>query len=161
MKAILTGGDIMTERQELIYKKQHTIILKMALNKLSGIDVLEIFENDENIELNNMLLAYRPVMCSPYTKPHSKISCYAKEDDVISWIIRDMGLRENTIYFLLCKGTWVKIKIFNLYDAVKSLWEEEYRNFLLSDAELTHIMEVSSDSRDEENYLLDIWEYTK
>ncbi|MDE6710088.1 MAG: hypothetical protein K2J76_06335, partial [Oscillospiraceae bacterium] len=66
-----------------------------------------------------------------------------------------MGLKEGAEYFFYC-GLWVQIRIQNLQLAVQSLWYEN--NFLLAEKNLSRILEVGFDSRDEDNYLIDIWE---
>lgn len=154
----------MIQRQQLIDQKLRILSVKRTLRQLSGIDVIKIFEDDENTALNDMYSAYVPFMCSPETMPCSRISYKSTEQQVISWIAANMELKENTEYFFMCHGTWVQIRVLDLYHGIQSLWKHQgtgFVGFMLADYGLTRMMEVSFDSRDEDHYLLDIWEYAK
>ena len=109
--------------------------------------------------LSELYSAYTPIMCSYATVPYSKISYKSNEEQVASWIIESMELKENIRYFFNCKGTWVGIKFLNLHEGVNSLWKHQGLGFMLASNDLTQIMEASFDSRDEDNYLIDIWNY--
>lgn len=161
IKKEIYAGDTMTERQQLISQKLHILSVKKILGQLSGIDVIEVVWNDENTALGDMYSAYVPVMCSYATVPYNKISYKSTEEQIIFWITTNMGLKENTEYFFRCNGVWVKIKFSDLYSGIKSLWKHQGIGFMLANSNATRIMEVSFDSRDENNYLLDIWDYTK
>ena len=151
----------MTERQKLIAEKQHIMAVKAALKRLCGVEVIQIFENNENPELNDMYSVYQPIMCSYMGKPYSKISYRSSKEEIILWIVSNMNLKEGNIYFFYCLGTWVKIKLSDLFEGVWSLFDYSGGScgFLLSDVSMSHMMEVSFDSRDEENYCIDIWKY--
>lgn len=150
----------MTERQRLIEKKQQIQLVKNRLKQMKGIEVLECFFEDENLALNKMYSAYTFSMVSSDIKPYSRLSDQAAEAQIISWLITDMNLKENTDYFFYCCGTWTKIRLLNLQTGIKSLWTyrgESLKGFMLVNTDFTCIMEACSDSRDEENYLIDIW----
>ena len=149
----------MTERQQLIAKKLHILSVKKTLGRLSGIDIIGIVDENENNRLSELYSAYTPIMCSYATVPYSKISYKSNEEQVASWIIESMELKENIRYFFKCKGTWVGIKFLNLHEGVNSLWKHQGLGFMLASNDLTQIMEASFDSRDEDNYLIDIWNY--
>lgn len=154
-------GDRMTERQKLIEYKQAIQSAKIKLKQMDGIDVLEIFGPNEPDWLNELFRAYSTTYgCD--VKPCSKLPCSSSAEAVYSWTIDTMGLRENKEYFFFC-GVWSRIKLLDLRLAVPSLWRhgENTRGFLLADAELSRFLEAGADSRDEYNYLIDIWNCEK
>ena len=73
-----------------------------------------------------------------------------------------VGLNENNEYFFFC-GIWCRIKLLDLRLAVPSLWMHDgnTRGFLLAETDLSRMLEVGSDSRDEYHYLIDIWDYNE
>lgn len=152
----------MTERQQLIAHKQTLQFAKNKLKQIEGIEVLKIFEQDEHTELNKMYLAYVPSYSYDYNmQPCSKLPYKSTESQIHSWIIANMGLKEKNEYFFYCR-VWVKIKILDLQLAVQSLWKQSTNiGFLLAEIDLSYMLEVSFDSRDEDNYLIDIWKYNK
>lgn len=155
-------------RQKRLENKIQMQKAKNKLKRLDGVCILKIFENDEGDTLNEILSGYHPTMSSI---PHGKISFKASKTEIFIWIIAEMHLEYGQEYFFLCDGIWVKIKIIDLQAAVKSLWEhgidksENYKlgtvGFLLVDADMNCVMEAGSDSRDEYNYLIDIWKYAR
>lgn len=151
----------MTERQQLIAQKLQILSMKQTLEKLSGIEIMGIVDDNDNSILNEIYLAYEPIMCSYTTVPYSKISYKSSEEQVISWIAVSMELKENICYFFYCHNTWVKIRFLNLHDGIKSLWKHRVLGFVLVNNNLTQIMEASFDSRDEDNYLIDVWNYER
>lgn len=147
----------MTERQKLIAHKRTVLHTKARLKQMAGVEVIKIFEQNELEELNEIYSAYT----STYSydndfEPYSKLPYGSPETQIYSWIIAVMGLKERAEYFFNCGGLWVQIRIQNIQLAVQSLWYEN--NFLLAETNLSRILEVGFDSRDEDNYLIDIWE---
>ena len=73
-----------------------------------------------------------------------------------------VGLNENNEYFFFC-GIWCRIKLLDLRLAVPSLWMHDgnTRGFLLAETDLSRMLEAGSDSRDENYYLIDIWDYNE
>ena len=73
-----------------------------------------------------------------------------------------VGLNENNEYFFFC-GIWCRIKLLDLRLAVPSLWMHDgnTRGFLLAETDLSRMLEAGSDSRDEYQYLIDIWDYNE
>lgn len=151
------------DRKALLEKKLRIQRVKNILNRLEGIEILELYDKEENEALNNLFSRYRSIMRSASTLPYSKISYCCSESQRNSWIITEMDLKEEQTYFFLCELIWAKIKIVDLPSAVKSLWEHQIEKgrgtlgFLLADASANKIMEASLDSRDEYHYLIDIW----
>lgn len=121
---------------------------------MTGIEVIKIFEQNELEELNEIYSAYTSTYSHDF-EPYSKLPYGSPETQIYSWIIKVMGLKEGAEYFFRC-GLWVHIRIQNLQLAVQSLWYG--KNFLLAEKNLSRILEVGFDSRDEDNYLIDIWE---
>ena len=150
----------MTERQKQIAEKQRRLYLKNWLKQLSGIEVLEVYENDENIELRAMYNAYLATyQIENGGLPYSKLPFSSSKSEIYAWILRNMGIIEQEEYFLYHR-VWIKIRILHAERAVKSLWETSGSlGFLLAQTDYSHMLEVGADSRDEENYLLDIWAY--
>lgn len=153
---------MMTERQQLILKKRKIQFVKNGLRVLSGIEVLELYEDNENIELNTMYKAYLPTYLTENGNlPYSKLPFSSSKSEIYDWIIQDTEIQEQKEYFLLY-GIWVKIRIWDLSLAAESLWAlNKHTGFLLAESDYSRILEVGADSRDEENYLLDIWTYNK
>lgn len=161
----------MIEKKQLLKKKIKIQQVKNKLKLLNGIEILEIFENDENGRLNEIFLDYYPVMCSNNTLPHSRLSFESSDLEIFSWIASEMRLENGQEYFFLCNGIWARIRIIDLQWAIKSLWEQNrYKQgkhkigsygFLLMEVNLNYIMEAGCDSRDEYNYLIDIWACAK
>ena len=147
----------MTERQSLIARKIAIQSTKNMLKQLSGLDVLKIYEDNENRDLNELYSAYTSTF-EYNEKPYSKLPYHSSEEKINSWLIETMELKEQGEYFLLC-GLWSKIKILDLKSSVSSLWRhnKNSRGFLLAEIDLSRIMECGSDSRDEYHYLIDIW----
>jgi hypothetical protein len=151
----------MSQQEGLLAHKIAIQSTKNMLKQLSGIDVLKIYENNENQELNELYLAY----CSRYDyneEPYSQISYDCSEEEIYQWLIDIMELKQEE-YFFLCNQLWCKIKMIDLYGAVSSLWKshKNTKGFLLAEIDLSRIIDCGSDSRDEYNYLIDIWERQK
>lgn len=161
----------MNDKKQELKNKLKIQKVKNTLKHLKGVEILEIFGDDENTVLNNVLVRYSKMLCGNSVLPHSKISFKASESEIFSWIISKMHLECGQEYFFLCNDIWAKIKIIDLYLAIKDLWEHDISKqgslkigtfgFLLVDAKLRCIMEIGCDSRDEYNYLIDIWDYVK
>ncbi len=153
---------MMTERQQLILKKRKIQFVKNGLRVLSGIEVLELYEDNENIELNTMYKAYLPTYLTENGNlPYSKLPFSSSKSEIYDWIIQDTEIQEQKEYFLLY-GIWVKIRIWDRSLAAESLWAlNKHTGFLLAESDYSRILEVGADSRDEENYLLDIWTYNR
>lgn len=153
----MKGRQVMTERQKLIAHKKAVLYTKARLKQMSGIEVIKIFEQNELEELNEIYSAYTSTYSYDYDfEPYSKLPYGSPETQIYSWIIAVIGLKEEAEYFFLCGSLWVRIKIQNLQLAAQSLWYG--KNFLLAETNFSRIMEVDFDSRDEDNYLIDIWE---
>lgn len=145
----------MTDRQQLIARKAALQSAKNKLRGLSGVCVLEIYEG--NRKLDKLYLDYAATY-GCIKEPRSRLPFNCSKEDIVSWIIDIMGLKEQKEYFIFC-GVWGRIKISDLHRAVSSMWECEKNchGFLLAEGDLSRIMECGSDSRDEENYLIDLW----
>ncbi len=151
----------MTERQNLIAHKIAVQSAKNTLKQISGICVLEIYEENENHDLNELYSAYT-VTYGYNEKPYSKLPYNSSEEKISSWLIDTMGLKEQREYFLFC-GLWSRVKILDIKQAVSALWRHNKNctGFLLAEIDLSRILECGSDSRDEDHYLIDIWEKEK
>lgn len=145
----------MTERQKLIAHKLSIQSAKNKLKRIPGIAVLELYEGIENIALNEWNLIY--LSSFGYAqKPYSRLSYKSSEEKVCSWIIDTMNLKEHREYYYFC-GLWSKLKIVDLVCAVSFLWQENH-GFLFVEADLSRMLECGFDSRDENHFLIDIWE---
>lgn len=155
----------MAERRDIISRKIQINRVKQMMSRMEGIEALEMDENGENILLAERYLSYtRAVYAQDGPSPCSRLPHRSSERRIVSWILENMCLDGSQTYFFLCYGIWVKIRFSDLWAGVKSLWEHYgpcVKGFLLSDAEVSRFMEVSADSRDEENYVMDIWNCEK
>lgn len=147
----------MTERQKLIAHKIAVQRTKNTLKRLDGVDVLEIYTENENQGLNALYAAYSATYETGW-EPCSRLPWQSPDGKIWSWLIDTLGLREKE-YFLLC-GFWCRIRIWDLRRAAASLWrkEENVVGFLLAETDLSRVVECGFDSRDEDHYLCDIWE---
>lgn len=73
-----------------------------------------------------------------------------------------VGLKENNEYFFFC-GIWCRIKLLDLRLAIPSLWlhNGNTKGFLLAETDSSRMLEAGFDSRDENYYLIDIWNYSE
>lgn len=73
-----------------------------------------------------------------------------------------VGLKENNEYFFFC-GIWCRIKLLDLRPAIPSLWlhNGNTKGFLLAETDSSRMLEAGFDSRYENYYLIDIWNYSE
>ena len=131
--------------------------VKNILKKLKGITILKI--HDENAKLKSILNNLSEIDYYSQTKqPDSKILVNSDELAIYQWIMNCMQLKNNEIVYILVKNIWVEIVILDSLQAVKSLWSriDSYsKSITMLNASMSLLLEVSNDSRDEENYLFD------
>lgn len=75
---------------------------------------------------------------------------------IYEWISDCTGLENNMVVYLLCEGIPVKVRITDVKTAVKSIWDA-YGGITFIDRKLEKVYEVGNDSRDEYNFLFDIY----
>ncbi|MDE5793018.1 MAG: hypothetical protein K2H66_05790, partial [Oscillospiraceae bacterium] len=131
--------------------------VKNILKELKGIAILKI--HDENAKLESILNHLSEIGYYSQTKqPDSKILANSDELAIYQWIINCMQLKNNEIVYILVKKIWVEIVILDSLQAVKNLWNaiDSYsKSITMLNASMNLLLEVSNDSRDEENYLFD------
>ncbi len=137
----------MTDRR-LLEKKKKLQRIRNMLKITDGIEVLEIC-GSLNIEIENYYSAEKV--------PDSRIS---PDDDIYNRITEYMKLRNNMTVFLFCEGVPVKIRITDVSAAVRSLWDA-YGEITIADENLITVCEIGNDSRDEYNYLFDVYNIKK
>ncbi len=149
----------MTERQKRIAQKLAIQSAKNKLKELSGIAVSELYEENQNLALNELAAAYFSTF-SDNQEPYSRLPYQSSKEKIYSWIIDTMELKEQREYYYFC-GLWSKIKLLDLKCAVAALWrsEKNVSGFLLAETDLSRIMECGLDSRDENHFLIDIWNF--
>lgn len=149
----------MTERQKRIAQKLAIQSAKNKLKELSGIAVSELYEENQNLALNELAAAYFSTF-SDNQEPYSRLPYQSSKEKIYSWIIDTMELKEQREYYYFC-GLWSKIKLLDLKCAVAALWrsEKNVSGFLLAETDLSRIMECGLDSRDEDHFLIDIWAF--
>ena len=149
----------MTERQKRIAQKLAIQSAKNKLKELSGIAVSELYEENQNLALNELAAAYFSTF-SDNQEPYSRLPYQSSIEKIYSWIIDTMELKEQREYYYFC-GLWSKIKLLDLKCAVAALWrsEKNVSGFLLAETDLSRIMECGLDSRDEDHFLIDIWNF--
>lgn len=134
--------------RKLLEKKKQLQHIRNMLKVVDGIEVIEIC-NGLSVDIENYY--------SSEKVPDSRIS--ESSDNIYEWIADCMNLEDNMIVYLLCESVPVRIRITDVQTAVKSLWNAR-REITLIDKNLDIVYEVGSDSRDEYNYLFDVY-YTK
>lgn len=134
--------------RKLLEKKKKLQRIRNMLKVTDGIEVLEICDS-LNVEIENYYSAEKI--------PDSRIS---PDDDIYSRIAEYMKLRNNMTVFLFCEGVPVKIRITDVFTAVGSLWNA-YGDITVADENLITVCEIGNDSRDEYNYLFDVYKIKK
>lgn len=147
------------EKRILLERKKAMQDAKNRLQYINdqGLEVLEIFEEDTKPALEEIFSEFRATHFSSDIPADYKISTDVSQEQIYTWIIEKFQLLEGKEYFLLDEySIWAKIRIKNVYEAVKSMWNHKNKNFILVDMKSKKVMEVGKDSRDEEHYLIDI-----
>lgn len=134
----------MTDRQ-LLEKKKKLQRVRNMLKVADGIEVDEICDG-----LNIIIENY--YSCDKV--PDSRIP--ENSGSICEWIIDCTGLENNMVVYLLFEGVPVKIRITDVKTAVKSMWDA-YGGITFIDRKLEKVYEVGNDSRDEYNYLFDMF----
>lgn len=132
---------------ELLQKK---ILLQRVRNMLKTISGIKVIEICENIKITDKIQNY--YSCEKV--PDLKIA--RNSENIYSCIIENMHLMNNITVFILCEGIPVKVKIMDVSTAVKSLWDINHEITII-DENMTKVYEIGFDSRDEYNYLFDIF----
>lgn len=136
----------MTDRKLLEKKKQ----LQRVRNMLKATDGIEVIQICDGLDVTDNIENYY----SSEKIPDSRIS--ENSGNIYGWIADRMGLENNMTVFLLCENIPVKIRITDVQTAVKNLWDS-YGEITLTDENLDRVYEVGNDSRDEYNYLFDVY----
>lgn len=146
----------MTERQAEIAERQKKMYLRSWIKRLEGVEVLEIYEANTPIALCTLYEAYLSTyQIENGSLPYCKLPFSSSKSEIYAWILQKMDIQDGQEVFLYYRQ-WMKIRIEDAALAVASLWEAS-GGFLLASVDCRQILEVGTDSRDEENYLLDIW----
>ena len=138
----------MTNRQ-LLEKKKQIQRIRNILKVTDGIEIMEIHDG-----LNITIEDYY----SGEKIPDSRIP--ENSDNIYEWITDCLKPENNMIVFLLCENIPVKIRIKDVQTAVKSLWDN-HGGITFIDQKLETVYEVGNDSRDECNYLFDVYRIKK
>ncbi|MDE6672941.1 MAG: hypothetical protein K2K16_12230 [Ruminococcus sp.] len=132
---------------ELLQKK---ILLQRVHNMLKTISGIKVIEICENIKITDKIQNY--YSCEKV--PDLKIAC--NSENIYGFIIENMHLVNNMTVYILFESIPVKVKIMVVSTAVKSLWNT-YHEITIIDENMTKVYEIGFDSRDEYNYLFDIF----
>lgn len=138
----------MLDRQ-LLEKKKKLQRIRNMLKVTDGIEVVEICDGLD-VDIENYY------SCKKI--PDSVIP--VNSDNIYEWIADCLELENNMNVFLLCENIPVKIRIKDVQTTVKSLWNA-YGEITLIDQKLETVYEVGNDSRNEYNYLFDIYHIKK
>ncbi|MDE6424664.1 MAG: hypothetical protein K2K89_00775 [Ruminococcus sp.] len=132
---------------EILQKK---ILLQRIRNMLKTISGIEVIEICENIKITDKIQNY--YSCEKV--PDLKIAC--NSENIYSCIIENMHLVNNMTVYILFESITVKVKIMDVSTTVKSLWDTHHEITII-DEPMTKVYEIGFDSRDEYNYLFDIF----
>lgn len=147
---------ILLVNKKLLENKKQIQKAKNILKSMSSIKVLHIYDIDyiEQLEKINFK---NSGYYSSLKIPDSKISYDTNEFIIYRWIIDCMKLKNKELVYFLCNNIWTKIQIIDVESAVKELWNynNESKGFIIFNEKLHKLLEVGSDSRDENNYLYD------
>lgn len=147
---------ILLVNKKLLENKKQIQKAKNILKSMSSIKVLHIYDIDyiEQLEKINFK---NSGYYSSLKIPDSKISYDTDEFIIYRWIIDCMKLKNKELVYFLCNNIWTKIQIIDVESAVKELWNynNESKGFIIFNEKLHKLLEVGSDSRDENNYLYD------
>lgn len=148
------------ERQQLLTQKRAILAARTRCKQLSGVEIIALLDGEEYPPLSRMYAAYCSYMCND-TVPTSRLPHSAPREQICAWVVATMGLQEGQEYFYLCGGGfWAHIRLTDLTLAVPALLGECVEGFLLAEVDLSRMLEVGFDSRDEEHYFIDIWNRT-
>lgn len=128
----------------LLEKKKKLQRIRNILKVADGIEVIEICDG-LSIDIENY-----------YSSEKIPDSIITPDENIYNKIIKYMHIQNNMITFIMCEGVPVKIRITDVKTAVKSLWNT-YHEIMIIDENLTKVYEIGNDSRDEYNYLFDIF----
>ena len=159
----------MNEEKRILLERKRA--MQDAKNRLKyidgqGLEVLEIFEADKKPVLEEIFSEYCAAHYGTDVPADYKISVDVSQEQIYAWIVEKFELLEGKEYLLLCGGygcgrVWKRlcaiIKIDNAFAAVKSMWIHGHGGFILVDMEDRKVLEAGNDSRDEKNYLIDIY----
>lgn len=125
-----------------------------------GIEVLEIFEKEQNLILQRITShKYYHLTSAGRYPAYSKMPEKTPLDKMFQWIVNDTHMSNGKEYFYVCGvsetgSIWARIRITNLYQALKSLWND---NLFLIDIETEQLFDAGFYSGDEYNYQLFLW----
>ena len=153
----------MDEERKLKLAKK--LAFTRAKNKMrefegKGIEVLEIFEKEQNPVLQRITShKYYHLTSSGRYPAYSKIPEKTPLDKMFQWLIKDIHMSNGKEYFYVCDvfdigSIWARIKITDLYRALKSLWHD---SLFLIDIETEQLFDAGFYSGDEYNYQLFLW----
>ena len=159
----MEGGGLERTREEgqrVVAEKRGDLAARTRGKQLSGVEIIALLDGEEIPPLSRMYAAYCSYMCND-TVPTSRLPHSAPREQICAWVVATMGLQEGQEYFYLCGGGfWAHIRLTDVTLAVPSLLGECVEGFLLAEVDLSRMLEVGFDSRDEERYLIDIWNRT-
>ena len=132
---------------EILKKK---ILLQRIRNMLKTISGIKVIEICENIQITDKIQNY--YSCEKV--PDLKIAY--NSENIYRYIIENMHLMNNMTVYILFENIPVKVKIIDVPTAVKSLWDTHHEITIIDEL-MTKVYEIGCDSRDEYNYLFDIF----
>lgn len=134
--------------RKLLEKKKKLQRIRNMLKVTDGITVLEICD-DIHIDIEDYYSAEKI--------PDSRMS---PDEDIYSQIVKRMNLKNNINIFLICEDVPVKVRITDVFAFVRNFWDS-YSEITIADENLNKVCEVVNDSRDEYNYLFDVYNVKK
>ncbi len=138
--------------KELLQQKINLQKIKNLMKQVNGIDILDY----EKGVLKEDILR-NAGYCDPSKKAESCITFDSSESDIIDWILKSVSVSEEEICYLFYDNIYkVKVRVINKKQMLSDLWRVFHRISILNQ-EKNLFYEVEMDSRDEYNYLFDIY----
>ena len=153
------------EERKIIIEKKFKIleiknILKEFNKNIKGIEIIKVLEEKEIKKINEIYSEYIKTYNnnSKINTIKNKINYKTSESEICKKIIENINIKNNNEYFLYCQNkVWIKIKILDSYNSIKFLFNHQNHQFLLMETNMKKIIEFGLDSRDEYNFIIDIW----
>ena len=141
------------------------------LRQLSGLNIMEIYSGDKTEEYFSEKYSRYIEHWHKGLTASSKFPIDSDERELYNWLLAEIGAEIGSEYVFIIplndRVNAAKIKINDVFDAINSLWNhrkffgEKYysRGFILIDTVNNKLIDAGSDSGDELNYQIYIWNY--
>lgn len=139
-------------------KLQTKLALQKTRNMMSEIKGIQILDYEE-YSLSDEFLQ-KSGYCSNDKIADARIPFCTDDEEIINIVCSLMEIKEEQILHLLVNGLLVKFQINDIRTAIHDIWDKtspDSKGFVLINENKDTMYDLGSDSRDEDNYLFDIY----